>query len=158
MKKGIFLDSSFFFPFINVEVENCEKSDILNLLKNEKFQIVRSELTTFELSAKGVKLVNEGKIDITDLIKGINTVQFLSTVNVIPIYYSDIQIMASQFRSEHSDFIDCLILSSAINYSDQLITFDLTLKKKFNEKWKQNLTSSRLNFEMVLWEDFKNLI
>jgi len=154
VKTEIFLDSSFFFPFIGVEVENCEKSDVLNLITNENFQIFRSELTTFELSAKGVKLVNEGEIEITDLIDGLNSLQFMNSVKVIPIFYSEIQILSSKFRKDHTDFIDCIILASAINYSQKLISFDRTLKRKFLKKW-QNEIQTKKNFEMILWDDFK---
>lgn len=154
MKTDIFLDSSFFFPFIGVEVEYCEKSDVLNLINNENFQIFRSELTTFELSAKGIKLVNDGKIEITDLIDGLNSLQYMNSVKVIPIFYSEIQILSAKFRRDHPDFIDCIILASAINHSEKLISFDGTLQKKYLKKW-QNEIQIKKNFEMILWDDFK---
>ena len=148
------MDSSFFFPFINVEVVNCEKSDVLKLIKEEKFKILRSELTTFELSAKGVKLVNDGTIEINDLIDGLSTLQHLNSITVIPIYYSEIQILASNFRKEHSDFIDCIILASAVNHSKKFITLDDFLKKKFSDTWKKNL-QIKTEFEILLWDDFR---
>lgn len=155
MKTEIFLDSSFFFPFIGVEVENCEKMDILNLIKNDNFQISRSELTVFELSAKGARLINEDKLDITDVTEGLSSVQLLESINVIPIFYSEIQVLASQFRKDHSDFIDCIILASAINYTQKLVSLDDTLKKKFNNKWQKKLQINK-NFEIILWDEIKS--
>ena len=131
-EKKNFLDSSFFFPFIKIEIENVQQELIKKLMIKKDIEIFRSELTMFELSGKGSKLVNEGVLEIEDLINGINTVNFLTEVKVIPIYYSEIQTLATQFRKKHSDFIDCMILASAIYYSEVFVTLDEELKKKFD--------------------------
>ncbi|MHA1992734.1 MAG: PIN domain-containing protein [Candidatus Hodarchaeales archaeon] len=151
--KRFFLDSSFFFPFIKVGIEQCNQEELLRFFSREDIRLFRSEITLFELSAKGSKFVNEGKIEITDFINGINTVNFMSRVATVPIYYSETQTLATKFRKDHPDFIDCVILASAVYYSDIFVTLDELLKKKFEEKWRVGLDNHVKDFKVLLWKD-----
>lgn len=150
----ICFDSSFFFPFINVEVENLTKQDMLDILQDEKIEIMRSEIVLFELSAKGTKYVNEGLLAIEDVTEGLNFIYYHPTIQVIPYHYSEIQIFASLLRSNHSDFIDCLILASALYYSDFLLTFDGPLIEKAQSIWRKAISRENKEFKILLWEDF----
>ncbi len=154
----LFLDSSFFFPFIRVEVKELQKRDILDLLKNEKIEIFRSELVTFELSAKGTKFVNNRILTIEDVIDGLNIIVYNSSINVIPIHHSEIQILAASLREEHTDFIDCLTLASAVYYADILLTLDEELSEKSQKNWRQLITQSNEHFSVELWKDFLKTI
>ncbi|MHA1984539.1 MAG: PIN domain-containing protein [Candidatus Hodarchaeales archaeon] len=151
--KRFFLDSSFFFPFIKVGIEKCNQEDLLRFFSREDIRLLRSEITLFELSAKGSKLVNEGKIEITDFINGINTVNFMSKVVMVPIFYSEILSLATKFRKNHPDFIDCVILASAVYYSDIFVTLDESLRNKFQESWRVGLDNHVQDFKVLLWKD-----
>lgn len=150
----IFLDSSFFFPLISIDVKEFNKQFISDLLKDKRFEILRSELVTFELSAKGTQYVNEDLLAIEDVIEGLNALIYNSTIQVVPIYYSEIQMLAALLRRKHSDFIDCLTLASAIHYSDAFITLDRSLEKKSISIWTQNFKEINNEFSVVLWKDF----
>ncbi len=150
----LFLDSSFFFPLIRVEVKELQKQDELNLLSDEKFRIFRSELVTFELSAKGTKFVSNGILDIEDVIDGLNLIVYNSSIDVIPIHHSEIQILAASLRGEHTDFIDCLTLASAVHYADIFLTLDEVLCGKSQKNWSQLLTQINENFSVELWRNF----
>lgn len=156
MKQKVFLDSSFFFPLIGIEIRACPKTAILELFGNVNIQIFRSELVIFELSAKGTKLINASKLEMNDLIEGINIIHFHPKIQVIPIFYSEIQILSSIFRKNHSDFIDCLVLASAVYYSDLLLTMDANLKEKTNRFWQNSLDKIQKDFKVVSWEEFQN--
>lgn len=158
MKTKVFLDSSFFFPLIGVEVRECPKKTILELLNNNSIQILRSELVIFELSAKGTKLVNEDVLEIEDLIDGITAIQFHPNIIVMPIFYSEVQILSTIFRRDHSDFIDCLTLASAIYYSDIFLTLDSSLKEKYHELWEEEVRKARSTFKLMLWPEFQKAI
>ena len=150
----IFLDSSFFFPLISINVKELKKQLISDLLKDRKFNIYRSELVTFELSAKGSKYTNEGLLTIEDVIEGLNTLVYDSSIQVVQIHHSEIQVLAAILRKNHSDFIDCLTLASAINTSDIFVTLDQSLKKKSVSIWTQNIQEFNEEFRVLLWKDF----
>lgn len=150
----IMLDSSFFFPFIGVAVKGVNSGVLVSLFQSQDYEIHRSEISTFELSAKGTKYVNEGKLDINDLIHGMNTLIYNSNVQVLPYYYSDIQSLSTEFRKSHSDFIDCLILATAINYAELLITMDEIIKEKSLTIWKNIIHQNNNKFNVQLWKEF----
>jgi len=150
----IFLDSSFFFPLISIQVKNLSKKQLADLLKNSVHEILRSELVIFELSAKGTKLVNNGVLSLEDITDGLNTLVYQSNIQVIPIHYSEIQILATSLRKDHSDFIDCLILASAINHADIFITMDEKIKKNTVTIWKNIIKERNEDFKVTLWKDF----
>jgi predicted nucleic-acid-binding protein len=152
---NIFLDSSFFFPFISIGLNDVSQSDILDLIQDEMFVINRSELTIFEISAKGWKYIYEGLINQEDLINGINSIMYIERIKPIPFYDSPIQILAGYFKKEHNDFMDCLILASAIINSELFITLDRTLITKIDEIWKSEIEKTNPNFQALLWDDFK---
>jgi hypothetical protein len=158
VKTKVLLDSSFFFPLIGVEVRECPKKAILDLINTKSLQILRSELVIFELSAKGTKLVNDDALEIGSLIDGLNAIQFHPDITVIPIFYSEVQTLSVVFRKDHSDFIDCLTLSSAIYHSDIFLTLDGSLKKKYHELWEEEVQKVRSEFRFAIWPDFQEII
>jgi hypothetical protein len=69
---------------------------------------------------------------------GIRAIVYDDAIDHISIHDSDILLTSFKLRSILDDFIDCLILSSAINQCDALITEDsdilnLNKNKEFNE-------------------------
>ena len=152
---NLFLDSSFFFPLIGIGVKELDKQLISDLLKNENFNIYRSELVTFELSAKGTKYVNEDFLTIEDVIEGLNSLMYDSRIHVVQLHHSEIQVLATLLRRNHSDFIDCLTLASAIYTSDAFITLDRSLEKNSTSIWNEKLTKINGEFQVFLWKDFK---
>jgi len=153
---NLFLDSSFFFPLISINVKELKKQLISDLLKDKRFNFYRSELVTFELSAKGIKYVNEDLLTIEDVIKGLNALVYDPSIQVVQLHHSEIQVLAALLRRNHSDFIDCLTLASAIYNSDAFITLDRSLKKKSTSFWSQNFKEINKEFRVFLWKDFTN--
>ncbi|MGB9660316.1 MAG: PIN domain-containing protein, partial [Nitrososphaerales archaeon] len=108
---------------------------------NKGHQIFISNITIFELSAKGAKYAALGKIPPERVIRGVKALAYSETINTIEAYESTILLIAFKLRSILSDFIDCLILSSAINQCDALITEDKDIQNiKGDEKYQEIVT------------------
>lgn len=152
---NIFFDSSFFFPFIKIDVEKLSSIKLLKAFQSKKFSIIRSDLVIFEIAAKGTKYVNDNIISDEDLAKGINSIINLENVKVIPFYFSEILNLATIFRKDHSDFIDCLTLASAIIYADILITLDDKLIDNIEKIWKDKIYEINNEFKALTWVDFE---
>jgi PIN domain nuclease of toxin-antitoxin system len=149
----LLVDSSFFFPLIGVEITQSSRKAILELIAKE--EIIRSELVIFELSAKGCKLINVGKISLKDLTQGITAIQYNQKIEAIPIYYSEIQTLVSELRKHHTDHIDCLIVATAVHHAEGMVTLDKELKKKAQEEWKTAIENENKKFKVILWEEYK---
>lgn len=149
----LLLDSSFFMPFLAVDIKQFPRKAILELMTEE--EIIKSELVIFELSAKGSKLVNRGKISIEELTQGIIAIQYLEKIETIPIHYSEIQVLACELRKNHSDHIDCLMVATAVYYAEGMLTLDKELKKKAKEEWKEQLKNENKEFNVILWEEYR---
>jgi hypothetical protein len=94
----VFFDSSFFFPFIRVNVKNVSKNEIGKLLQNKNYDIFCSELVYFELSAKGSKFIDQGILKMEDLLDGISFIHNYNKITKIPMHYPEILILAQKFR------------------------------------------------------------
>lgn len=82
------------------------------------------DITIFELSAKSGKYVAMDKIAEERTLRGVRSILYDDRVGKIPYYDTSILLTAFELRKSLDDFIDCLILSSAINQCEMLITED----------------------------------
>ncbi len=97
-----------------------------------------SQITLFELSAKGAKYVNNGMLLPETVTKGIRAILYNDEMELIPFHDSKLLLTSFELRNTLTDFIDCLIVATAINHCDALITEDeeihqLTNKNGINE-------------------------
>jgi PIN domain nuclease of toxin-antitoxin system len=100
------------------------QKDALLTLIAKKHQIAMSQITIFELSAKGAKFIKEGQLPPERVTRGINAIIYNDSIETIPIHNTTILQTAFKLRNMLNDFIDCLILSSAIHHSQDIITED----------------------------------
>jgi len=149
----IFFDSSFFFPFIRIDIQNVSKKYIGTLLSNRNFEFYCSELVYFELSAKASKFILQGILKIEDLLDGISFIHNYQKIKKIPIFHPEILILSQEFRNNHKDYIDCLILASAIKSADKFITLDTELKRKINTLWNGIIVKENPFFTVNLWSE-----
>ena len=97
-----------------------------------------SQITLFELSAKGAKYVNNGTLLPETVTEGIRAILYNDDMELIPFHDSKLLLTSFELRNTLTDFIDCLIVATAINRCDALITEDeeihqLTKKNGINE-------------------------
>jgi len=100
------------------------QKDALLTIIAKKHQIAMSQITIFELSAKGAKYIKEDMLSPERVTRGINAIIYNDDVETIKMHDTTILQTAFKLRNMLNDFIDCLILSSAINNSEAIITED----------------------------------
>jgi len=133
----VLLDTTYFLPAIGISVKDLPKDAPLKLMQ-KGHQISLSDISIFELAAKGAKHVALGNLAAERVTRGIRALVYSDAVEVISMRETTLLLTAFKLRGVLSDFIDCLLLSSAINLCDVLITedediHDLRKNKDFND-------------------------
>ena len=133
----LLLDTTYLLPTIGVSIKELPKDVLIKLIRKENHVFI-CDISIFELSAKGAKHVSAGALPAERVTRGIRAIIYNETIETIPIYDSALLLTAFKLRSILDDFIDCLILSAAINRCDILLTQDqdiqeLKKSKEFNE-------------------------
>ena len=123
----LLLDTTYFLPAIGISVEGISEDAIIKLIKMGH-QIFLNTITIFELAAKGAKYIVSGDIKSDRVIRGIRSIVYDEKIEKIPLYDTSILLTSFKLRKILEDFIDCLILSSAINKCDILVTEDKDIK------------------------------
>ncbi|MEM2987834.1 MAG: hypothetical protein QXK26_02180 [Candidatus Bathyarchaeia archaeon] len=138
----LLLDTTYFLPLIGIAIKNLPADAIIRLIRKEH-QISISNITIFELSAKGAKYVASGIIPPEKVSRGIRALIYNETIKVIEIHETPILHTAFKIRNIISDFINCLILSSAINQCDALVTEDTDMQTIEKDKNYQELIAAK---------------
>ncbi|MHA1651724.1 MAG: PIN domain-containing protein [Candidatus Helarchaeota archaeon] len=122
----ILLDTSYFLPLIKVQITEISGKILQKLLKNSKFEIYYCDITLFEMAAKGTKLVLSGEqLKITDLQIGIDALENDPRITRISWSKHPFTLdLAFSLRKIHADYIDYLILATAVCYTDIFATLD----------------------------------
>jgi len=110
-------------PAIGVSIKGLPKDALIRLIQ-KGHQISISNISVFELSAKGAKHVATGTLSAERVTRGISAIVYDERITVVPMHDSSILLTAFKLRRMLSDFVDCLILSSAINQNDAIVTED----------------------------------
>jgi len=133
----LLLDTTYLLPAIGVSIKNLLQDASIKLIR-KGHEISISDITIFELSAKGAKHITLGTLTAERVSRGIRAIVYDDRIERIPIHDSSVLLTAFKLRRMLNDFIDCLILSSAINRNDILVTedgdiHDLREKREFQE-------------------------
>jgi PIN domain nuclease of toxin-antitoxin system len=133
----LLLDTTYLLSAIGISVKELPKDAPIRLIQKGN-RISICDISIFELSAKGAKYVSAGTLPPERVIRGIRAIVYNEAIETIPTYESTILLTAFRIRSLLNDFIDCLILSAAIDRCDILLTEDrdiqdLKKNKEFNE-------------------------
>jgi len=160
----IFIDTSYFLPLIKVEVENIPQGLLLKLLSETSHEYFYSNLSIFELTAKGLKFSSQSEeLTPQDIRIGIDTLQNDARLTLISYVDNPLIIeLASLLRSIHKDTIDCLIFATAICTSECIITMDVSFFEKINSNPKIIKEIQEINDDIKFWfndlsKDFKTL-
>jgi len=129
----ILLDTTYLLPAIGIAIKELPK-DLPIRLMQEGNQISICDISVFELAAKGAKHISAGKLPPERVTKGIRAIVYNEQIEMIPTYESQLLLTAFKLRKMLNDFIDCLILSAAINHCDILITEDKDIQELKNNK------------------------
>ena len=133
----LLLDTTYLLPAIGVSIKELSKDVLIKLIQKGN-RIFICDISIFELSAKGAKHVSTRILPAERVTRGIRAIIYNEDIETIPAYDSALLLTAFKLRSMLNDFIDCLILSAAINRCDILLTEDTDIQelkknKEFNE-------------------------
>jgi len=137
----LLLDTTYFLPAIGVSVKQLPTDAPIKLIA-KGHQISISDISIFELSAKGAKHITNKTLTPERVTRGLRAIIYDDTVESIPIHDRQILFTSFKLRSILHDFIDCLILSSAINQCDALITEDNDIQELKKNKELNGLLST----------------
>jgi predicted nucleic acid-binding protein len=119
----IMLDTTYLMPIIGVAVRGVQH-DVLRTLRKEDHTTSISELTLFELSAKGAKLTASGRLSRDRLLRGLRAAILDGSLQKVPFYGDEQLIVSFRLREFINDYVDCALLSSALCGHDALMTED----------------------------------
>ena len=144
----ILLDTTYLLPAIGISIKELHKDIPIRLIR-EGNQISICDISVFELSAKGAKHINAGKLPPERVTRGIRAIVYNEQIEMIPTYESQLLLTAFKLRKMLNDFIDCLILSAAINHCDILLTEDKDIQNlKNNKEFNELLTTKNPKFKI----------
>jgi PIN domain nuclease of toxin-antitoxin system len=144
----LLLDTTYFLPAIGISIKELPNDAPIKLL-SQGHQISISDISIFELSAKAAKHITEGTLTPERVTKGIKAIIYDDTIETISIHNNNLLTTAFKLRSILNDFIDCLILSTAINHCDALITEDNDIENlKKNKEFTTILTTTNTTFKI----------
>jgi PIN domain nuclease of toxin-antitoxin system len=144
----LLLDTTYFLPAIGISIKELPNDVPIKLIA-KGHQISMSDISLFELSAKAAKHITDGMLTPERVTRGIKAIVYDDTIETIPIHNSNLLLTSFKLRSILNDFIDCLILSSAINQCDALITEDSDIQNlKKNKEFNELLTTTNTKFKI----------
>ena len=119
----LLLDTTYVLPAIGVAINGLPTEALVRLME-KGHEISISDITLFELAAKGAKYVTGGELEAKRVSRGMTAIIYDEKILKIPTYYTSVLHTAFTLRRTLNDLIDCLILSSAVNKCDGLVTED----------------------------------
>ena len=133
----LLLDTTYFLPAIGISIKELPTDTLLKLTTKGN-QIAISQISIFELSAKAAKYIVNGALTPERVTRGIRAIIYDDNIETIPTHDTKLLLTAFKLRKTLTDFIDCLILSTAINHCDAVVTEDqdihnLKKNKEFTE-------------------------
>jgi len=124
----VLLDTTYFLPSIGVSLAQVPWDVVFRMQgKNDVFV---SELTLFELSAKGAKYVNAGLIPAVNVVQGVSAVLADEKLTKVPFTTPQIVETAINLRKQVRDYLDCTLLASAAQRCDLFLTEDTELLRR----------------------------
>ena len=138
------LDTTYLLPLAQIAVDTDLLAAVAKKNTGLKLEdIVVSLISIFELQAKAAKL----KVPAKSTIRAVDAV--LSAFRVIPFYEPGVIETAQRIRKIIPDYVDCIILATAVVSKEDLVTEDsIVLEKK--EKLLKDHRLKVLNFNDLM--------
>ena len=129
----IFFDSTYLFPSIGIQPKKVPEDYLLHWLDaTGEHELLYSDLSLFELQAKGAKYIQTNQLTLADVSEGILAIKAEQELSSIPFWTSRITSVALLLRKKHKDFIDCVLLASALVSADIFVSEDENLISLMN--------------------------
>jgi PIN domain nuclease of toxin-antitoxin system len=131
----LILDTTYLLPLAQIAID----TDLLAAIATGRTEVKLEDtaislISVFELQAKAARL----RIPARSVVKAVDAV--MSAFRVEPFHKAEIIDASYMLRRTISDYVDCVVLGTAIALKEDLVTEDsLILKKKENVKKEHNL-------------------
>jgi len=137
----LILDTTYLLPLLGIRIREDLFSAIVSGRVQLKLKDIRlSSISLFEIQAKAAKLrLPPGKV-----VKAINTLK--KSFEVISFTRRGVIEVAHELRSFINDYVDCVIIATAIDLGDPLVTEDSLIhsaKRDLEDKYKLHIFSYR---------------
>ncbi|MGD0995578.1 MAG: PIN domain-containing protein [Candidatus Bathyarchaeia archaeon] len=144
----LLLDTTYLLPSVSIAIKEVSKDAIIKL-NTKGYNIVVSRISIFELLAKSSKFVVKNELSPERAALGIRAILYDDIIEKISTDSSKVMLTAFKLRSLMNDFIDCLIISTALNNCDALITENQDIHNlKKNKKYLELVASINPNFKI----------
>jgi len=137
------IDTTYLLPLARIGVD----TDLLKAIAEKRVRIrfediAVNEISVFELQAKAAKL----RIPPRHVVEAVEAIH--KTFRVEPFHKPEIIEVSFKLRKTIQDYIDCIILATAITLKEDLITED-TLIIKNRQKIKENYRINILSYKEI---------
>ncbi|MCD6491486.1 MAG: PIN domain-containing protein [Candidatus Njordarchaeia archaeon] len=150
----ILLDTTYLLPLIGIGIKELDRIFLRKIIREH--QVFISNITLFELAAKGSKFVVKNIINAQDVMDGLKTIQNDERIEIIDPFssYDTLQI-GFLIRKFLSDYIDTIITATAIKSCEILLTEDKKIHKLKNiEEFKKLVKIKNSRFEILSAKEF----
>lgn len=134
----LLLDTTYFLPLVGVSIKGFPHDIIIKLIE-EKYIVLISEISIFEILAKGAKYISLGVLSPNRVSRGVKSLLYDERITKISIQDTSIILTSFELRRILHDYIDCLILSSAVNNAEMLVTEDEDIHKLYGDEGFQRI-------------------
>jgi len=154
MMRKLLLDTTYFLPFIGIAIEGIDVKLVQEILTAQEFTILLSEISLFELAAKGAKIALSTELAYQDVLRGIDTIRFEKRFKIVEwVSNPTILELSYKIREIHSDYIDSLIVATAICSADALATIDKEIMTKMSKAKEITEEIDKINPDFKIWFD-----
>ncbi|MCX6641987.1 MAG: hypothetical protein NTV15_01175 [Candidatus Bathyarchaeota archaeon] len=154
---NILLDTTYFMPAIGISLSGV-KPRVYRTLKENGHTLYISELTIFELSAKGAKNVASHELDPDRVRRGVTTIARDESLIKIPLLEGEVIHNTFTLRGVMNDYIDCVILSSALSRCNAIVTEDQLIHRiRDNPIYRRITEETNPSFKILSSSDLDEL-
>lgn len=146
----ILLDTTYLLPLIGVSVNGIPNDFLLRLI-GKGHSLYVSSVSLFELMAKGAKYTVKGLVPIERVLRGIQALIYDDRIAKVTYTDLDILAIAIRLRTELEDFIDCIMLSTALNCCNAILTEDRDIHRLKETPWFNELVKE-VNPSMIIMD------
>ena len=117
----LLLDTTYLLPAVGVKLGGA-LDDAFLAAQDAGHEVWMSDISIFELLAKGAKLAEAGKLSEERLALGVRGILADRSIMKVSAYDEEVAATSVKLRRFHRDFVDCLIIASALEHCEGLVT------------------------------------
>jgi PIN domain nuclease of toxin-antitoxin system len=141
----LILDATYLLPLAQIAIDKDLLASIAKRNTDVKFEdLTVSLISVFELQAKSAKL----NIPVKSVIRAVDAI--MSGFRVVPFYEPEIIDVGQRIRRMVSDYVDCILIATAIAKKEDLVTEDSLIQEKKGKLLRE------CNLKVVNFKDLVN--